>query len=189
MARFYMLRRDATRLEQFHTETIMEVKVNGTFSAMCYGTKQAIHRLKDGKQGDEITPGEMTDVIGKDCRTNPGYGNVQTAIRHVQNNYSVCWRWVKSQQAYRCLTDAERVTLETQENAKARRAARRGLKVAATVNIQNLSAEQKRDHDLNVFAAGLADVSCSGAFRKRLDESESKLVQPDKEKLLELMKS
>jgi hypothetical protein len=153
-------------------------------------TTLAVRRMKDRHPGDTVTRDEMAGIIGRSCDVGTlGYGNVNSAIRHVESNYGLVWRWSKTSQAWRCLDDNERVDEEGHQNMAARRRVRRSLSVAKTVDVGKLDDDRRKDHTLNVAMAGMVVLCTGSGIRKRLGESNGSLKQPELGKLVELMKS
>lgn len=156
---------------------------------MCISTTMAVNHMKAGKPGDSVSRSQMAEIIGRrcECDTN-GYGNVNSAINHVESQHGIVWRWSKSEQAWICLGDAAKVGVVGDGLKRARKVAKRSLRVGATVDQTNLDDTQRRDHGLNMASAAMVTMSSSTAFRKRLGEV-SKPQEPDMQKLIELMKS
>ena len=153
---------------------------------MHYTTAKAIEVLKHGTPGQTITRAAMAEEIGRSCElgTN-GYGNVNSAIRHVENHHGVVWRWDREAKAWRCLGAGECVTESETQIKGARKRAARSLRVAKAVDVAKLDDDQRRDHNLNVAVASMLTATGGGAFRKRLAEKPS-LRQPDTGKVLAL---
>lgn len=156
-------------------------------------TSLAVSKLKAGKPGDLITREEMAEHIGISCELNSlGYGNVQSAIRHVEREHGIVWRWNRSQQAWECKDDVGK--LDDAQHAKKginRRLGRTG-RVLAAVDSSKLPAERQTEYQVELVNTGLAALATSGAFRKRtLEAIEGKadgLRRPEPAQLLELMK-
>lgn len=152
-------------------------------------TKKAIDDFKNGSIGDIRSRDDMKHVIGLSVEVgDKGYTYVNTAIRFVEKNHGTVWRWDRSLQAWRCLGHGDRVTETTRGIGKARRAATRALIVASTVDVEELTAEQKTEHRTNMAIAGMTRVAASGAFRKRVDRLPEP-SEPKTDQLLALMKS
>ena len=155
-------------------------------------TALAIERLKKGEPGDTVQPYQMAEIIGRPCHhSDPGYGNVNTAIRHVEANHGIVWRWDRTLKAWRCLHDGEKSAVQRGELGSARRRARRALKVGATVDRDKLSTSDRLDHDVNMSTAGMVFLASHGRFRKHIEATITeggKLQEPNMVKLIELMK-
>jgi len=158
--------------------------------AMGPHTVRAVERLKKGTPGDTATRDEMALVIGRECapQTN-GYGNVNSAIKHVERHYGIVWRWVTGNQHWLCLNDDERLDAADHGLKRHRRGIERELHVTGTIDPHNLTGERRRDLELTQAAAGMALLCASGGFRKRLAATgAARLQEPDATKLIELMK-
>jgi hypothetical protein len=153
-------------------------------------TARAVEKLKDGKPGDLITRDQMATIIGRGCKTHElGYGNVNAAIKNVELAHGLVWRWDREVQAWRCLDDQQKMKVERSYTQQSRRKARRGLVVGGTVNQNNLTEDEQRDHQLNLSAAGMIYMCAGGAFRKRMATvGIGQLKEPEPSKLIELMK-
>ena len=172
------------------SDTLM-IPTVGTFpGVMGPHTQRAVEKLRDGKPGDIIDRPAMTMIVGRECTPGAlGYGNVSTAIKHVERHYAIVWRWIKSDKAWRCLTEEEKMTVEHGYTKQSRRCARRGMVVGQSIDVAQLSSDQKRVHSVNQSVAGMIYLCVGGAFRKKLKAVESTLREPEQEKLVELMKT
>ncbi len=156
---------------------------------MCIHTSRAVDALKEGKPGDLISRDDMAKIIGRDCDSGSnGYGNVRSAADHVRATFGVVWNWDKSAQAWRCLNDIEKSELSISGVKKARRTIGKSLKVAALVNEDALSDDQKKEHRLNCVVAGTMQLFGKPEFRKKLSAANGSLVEPNPQKVIELMK-
>ncbi len=153
-------------------------------------THRAVEKLKTGRPGDLLTRDEMATVVGRDCAVGSlGYGNVNSAIRHVEKYHGICWRWDREAQAWRCLNDVEKTKVQRACNQSSRRAARRGIVVGTTVDTSLLDEGARQEHNLNMSAAGMIYLCGGGAFRKRMEKiGVGQLREPDPAKLIEVMK-
>jgi hypothetical protein len=158
---------------------------------LAFGTSKAIDKMKVGKHGDTITRDEMSQITGESCELlSRGYSHVQSAIRRVEVEFGVVWRWHRELQAWYCLDDSERVKCAGGLNRVIAKRANRSLRVSATVDDANLSESDRRDHQLNIIASGIASMSVSSPFRKRLKgtmDDNKKLIGPDYERLASLV--
>lgn len=151
-----------------------------------YSTAKAVDALKEGKEGDTFTREELATIIGRNCDIGSlGYGNVNSAIRHVESNHGIVWRWDTNRQAWLCLGPAECVK-ETRSTIRlARKRARRALTVAKAVDVARLDDDTRREHNLNVAVSGMLLGGSSSQFRRQLALQPS-ISQPDTRKLLAL---
>jgi hypothetical protein len=190
-----MTRQVATRQDQnFKSGEMMKTdvqQVERTAGLLSFETTRAYNRLKDGKPGDKVTRGEMTRVVGRDCTsTGDGYSNVRSAINRVQNEFGICWVWSRDAQAWVCQDDTGKLVTSRRHLSSAGRKIRKGLRVVATVDPANLSAEDRKDYVLTSTVASTLDLFSGAGFRKKLDKTGAvQFTQPDTQKVLELMNS
>jgi hypothetical protein len=153
-------------------------------------TAKAVERLKTGQPGDALTRAQMADVIGRSCELHSnGYGNVNSAINHVEREHGVIWRWDKGLQAWKCLHDHEKVGDASGKIKRSRKLAKRAIRVAAHTDASKLSDDQRREHNLNTAQAGLLYLFGGGPFRKRLKQAAlPNTHEPEVGKVIELMK-
>lgn len=153
---------------------------------LAYSTSQAVEAMKHGKPGDAFTRDEMAAKIGRSCATGSlGYGNVNSAIRHVETQYGVVWRWSKADQAWVCLDGRQCVGESHSLISAARKRVRRSLSVAKTVDKEELDADTRREHNLNVAVTGMMMAGSSSQFRTRLGAL-PRLTQPETSRVLAL---
>ena len=148
---------------------------------------RAVERLKTGKPGDSINREQMADIISRPCHaTSPGYGNVQSAINRVEIDHGIVWRWDRGAQAWVCLTHSQKVGVLKDSVRTARKRVSRGLRVANTVDMRELTDEQKQECGLMIATAGVMRLCGGSGFAKKLQAIE-KPREPDTSKLLALM--
>ncbi len=151
-----------------------------------YSTSKAVDAMKAGKEGDTFTRLQMAEITGRSCEIGSlGYGNVNSAIRHVESNHGIVWRWDTNRQAWLCLGPSECVKETCSTIRQARKRARRALTVAKAVDVARLDDDTRREHNLNVAVSGMLLGGSSSQFRKRLALQPS-ISQPDTGKLLAL---
>jgi hypothetical protein len=152
-------------------------------------TSRAIERMKTGQHGDTITPEEMAEIIGRRCRSNePGYPNVASAIKHVESNHGIVWRWNKGEQVWRCLNDSEKVACTGGYLKEARRKIRRGGRVSRTVDEAKLSAEELVEHRLKVATIGTVLLFTDQRTAKKLaaGAKQGAMIEPTIDQLARL---
>ena len=175
-------------MESDETIKTAEATVDVRPGIMGIYSSRAVDFLKAGNPGDTVTREKMAEIIGRSCDTNQlGYGNVQSAIKHVETRYSIVWRWCKDAKSWKCLDDWERSGVTKETVRLSRKRIRRGLRVANTVDVSKLSTDQKREHGVTVAMAGVMSLCGGGNFAKRLEKIDEPL-EPDATKLIELMK-
>ena len=154
---------------------------------MCQATASAVDRLKQGSSGNTLSREQMAAIIGRPCSPGSlGYGNVLSAIKHVEKNYGITWEWQRPLQAWLCLDDSGKVNTTKTRINRTRRLAKRAVCVAESIDLTNLNLEDRRDHGLNLAVAGMTLVCSSGAFRRRVAKLEGPRP-PVVGKLIELM--
>lgn len=167
----------------------METTATESFrSGLCLHTSRAIDVLKIGKPGDTIDREQMAKTIGRDCDTGSlGYGNVQSAIRHVERVNGIVWRWDRTRIAWTCLDNDQRAVETSSSLPRIRRMAGRALVVGSTVDQAKLNESDRRQFDLSVIRLGLAKTTSGADFGKKL-ETVAKPTELSSDKLLALMK-
>lgn len=150
-------------------------------------TIKAIERLKTGTPGDTIDRSEMTNVIGRQCNQGSnGEANVRSAIQAVLREHNICWAWSKSDQAWRCLNDSEKVSLMATHRNKARKQSTKGLRVAVAVEQQNLKPDEKLTHGAMVAQFGVMQILGRSDTTKKLASGNKTFAQADQESVLKL---
>lgn len=145
--------------------------VNSFRHGLCYHTSKAIEHLKAGSHGDIVTRDQMAKIIDRDCSTGSlGYGNVNSAIRIVERESRIIWRWSREDAAWKCLGDSEQVAESQREIKRSRKHAKRSLTVAAAVQVAKLNEQERIAHNVNVSVAGAVVLFGGGATRKRLEK-------------------
>ena len=158
-------------------------------SGMCIHTSRAVDAMKGGKPGDLITREKMREIIGRDCNAGSlGYGNVGSAINHVEGQLGIVWRWDRSAKAWRCLNDVEKSECSMDGVKRSRRVLSRSLRVASTVNEEALTDDQRKEHRLNCVVAGTMQLFGKPEFRNKLAAANGAIVEPNPQKVIELMK-
>jgi len=156
-------------------------------SGMSLFTSRAVDILKAGKEGDSIDRDQMGKHIGRLCEPgDKGYANVLSAIRKVEREHGIVWRWDRTAMAWRCLNDTQKVSETSNGIAKSRRVAHRALRVASGVNTSKLTQDELKQHSRNVALAGIMEMAGRGDTQKKLaDVSEVKL--PDLKSFVKLL--
>ena len=153
-------------------------------------TQRAIDRLKEGSPGNTLDRNQMEAIIGRKCgHTDLGYGNVCTAIRHVESNFGVVWRWCRAAKVWLCLDDSEVVGVAGVGIQRARRTAGRAVRVGQCVDVTKLDETTRLNHAVNQVAASMMKTCGGGTFRNRLAKCSGldALQHPDPQKLITLM--
>lgn len=172
-------------MTQDTTQTI-EAQLGPFPGKLHYSTSKAVDAMKAGKEGDTFTREELATIIGRNCDIGSlGYGNVNSAIRHVESNHGIVWRWDTNRQAWVCLGPSECVNETRATIRQARKRARRAMTVAKAVDVARLDDDTRREHNLNVAVSGMLLGGSSSGFRKKLAEQPS-ISQPDRTKLAAL---
>ncbi len=172
-----------------HTAPPADSSIGRVPGTMGQYTAAAAERLKQGSPGNTLSREQMAAIIGRECGTGTlGYGNVLSAIRHVETTFGVVWQWDRGTKCWRCLDDAGKVDTTKSRIDRSRRAARCAVRVAGTVDVRNLNREAQRDHVLNCAAASMTLLCSGGKFRNRIAKLDVP-TQPAIGKLIELMKT
>ena len=151
-------------------------------------TGSAVAAMKGGKPGDSFTREEMSKIVGRDCGlSGSGYGNVLTAINHCVSNYGVYWQWVRSAKKWICQDDQGKSGAVRAGVCAARRRVRRAARLGSTIDREKLNDAQSRELNLFMASASMMDICSSSGFRKKLENTEKPILQPDIAKISELM--
>lgn len=154
-------------------------------------TSRAIERLKSGKPGDLITRDAMSAEIGRSCDPGAkGYGNVSSAIRHVEQNFAIVWRWSAADSAYRCLNDSERVAAAGGYINGSRKKLRRCVRVSKTVDVSKLDGDSKMVHlgHCQAAALGLLFTESKSVAKLGAEEQKGRLIEPSVDAVFSLMR-
>jgi hypothetical protein len=164
-------------------------------AGLAHATMKLIDALKGGKPGDEIPDddykgGGLLGICGKPTAPGrPGYGNLQSAIRHCERVYKVVWRRIAEGGCIRCLTPDEAVNLTGRYAKQATRTARRGIRVAGTVDPETLSGDEtKREHRMRVAQLGaLAVIGSERGYKRMVDRGNGEAPKVDAKRLIDGM--
>ena len=155
-------------------------------SGMCRHTAAAVEVFKAGTPGSTKTREEMAKTIGRDVEHGSlGYGNVMSAIRHVERMCGIVWRWDKTSQVFRCLNSSQAVADAQQSLRRSGKFARKALLTSSTVKVEELTEEERGQYRATCIQAELTRLSVNGDIHKRLSAvNEVKTV--DAKKLMSL---
>jgi len=138
-------------------------------AGMCRPTSLAVDVLKEGKPGDTKTREELAAIIGRNVEHGSlGYGNVLSAIRHVERCHGIVWRWDATSKLYRCLTSSQAVVDAQQSLKRSGKFAKKALLTNSTVRIEELSTEELAQYRATSIQAELSKLSATGDIHKRL---------------------
>lgn len=164
-----------------------ETKVIEPFRAgMCRHTAAAVELFKSGEPGQTKTREEIAKIIGREvAHATLGYGNVMSAIRHVERLFGRVWRWDKTEQVFRCLNSSQAVADAQQSLRRSGKFARKALLTSSTVKVEELTEEERGQYRATCIQAELTRLSVNGDIHKRLSAfNEVKTV--DAKKLMSL---
>lgn len=115
--------------------------------AMLLWTRRLIDGLKDGKVGDEFTGDELTTMCGRECADSqsPGWRYLQSAIKHLERSYGLCWQWVRGEGKVRCLSCREALDRVAAKRRSIGRQSRRSLRQLGTYETNGLSGEERTE--------------------------------------------
>ena len=122
----------------------MNVEALPTQQGMRLCTSKLVDLLKDGKAGDIVTDEQMEQACGRCTQVGgKGYQNLQTAIRHVIQEYHVVWRRQEGANCIKCLGSEEIVQVVGNTRRNMERAAKRVLLIANSADVNQLDGSQK----------------------------------------------
>lgn len=115
--------------------------------AMLLWTRRLIDSLKDGKVGDEFTGEELTKLCGRECTdsNSPGWRYLQSAIKHLERSYGLCWQWVRGEGKVRCLNCREALDRVAAKRRSIGRQSRRSLRQLDTYETNGMSEAEKSE--------------------------------------------
>jgi len=138
-------------------------------TGMCRHTASAVELFAGGKPGDTQTRDQLAAVIGRSVELNSlGYGNVLSAINHVERLKGVVWRWDRSSQVFRCLDSRQSLADSQQSLRRSVRAAKRSLRTASTIKVEELTDEERSQYRATSVQAELIRLTGGGDVHKRI---------------------
>lgn len=163
-----------------------QVMIQPFRAGMCRHTAAAVEVFKEGKPADTKTREEMAAIIGRDVDIGSlGYGNVMSAIRHVERLFGIVWRWDKSSQCFRCLNSSQAVADAQQSLRRSGKFARKALLTSSTVKVEELTEEERGQYRATCIQAELTRLSVNGDIHKRLSAC-AEVKSVDAKKLMSL---
>lgn len=152
-------------------------------------TQVAVNLLKKGNVGDMIDVTQMSEAMGRDCSSNgDGRGNVSTALKVVERDYKITWDWDRVSKAWFCCDHHQRLLKTDSYKRRSRSTVSRGLITAATVDVSQLSVEDRMKHNLTTTQMLLSANVFTNQFQNKLKGITSDPQLPEERKLIELMK-
>jgi hypothetical protein len=150
-------------------------------------------RLNQGNMGDVLNPAEVEAITGlPSCgSSSEGYRVFHRIARKVERmtDGDLCWRWIKDEQVYRCLSNEEKPVDVSERTDRIKRAAVRNVRIFKTVDIDKLSPAMR----MTAIARGATNAAIAMLSSRRtvrqLATSAAKIEPPDEKTLIELMKS
>jgi hypothetical protein len=144
-------------------------------------------RLSAGNPGDTISPAEMKEVIGMECDRSEtiGFKIVYRAIRATERR-EVFWRWDRDRKVWHCLFDREKPDDLRSRSNKVRRMARRNRRVASSVDMSQLTDDQKSQVAVSFVVAGCIEILASQRTMKKLSGQVTEAFLPEENVLLEV---
>ena len=131
-------------------------------------TMKLIEALKEGKIGDTFTDEALYEICGRNTACDqPGYGNLQTAIRHCVRNHGIVWRRVRDANQIKCLSNCERIEVGEIERRRIHKRAQRATKIMQTVDTSKLGNDDRIRFNITAAQLGmLAMLASKGAATK-----------------------
>lgn len=126
-------------------------------------------KLLSSKQAGEVaTYEELSAAIGRDVRERRSA--MHSALRHIQNTDHAVFACVPNV-GYKRLSDKEIVDTGTSYIQKSRRVAKRGAKSLACVKFDNLTPEQRLQHNAKMTVLAMVQESTSHHAVKRIESA------------------
>lgn len=114
---------------------------------MMLWTRRLIDGLKDGEVGDEFTGEQLTAMCGRECADSksPGWRYLQSAIKHLERSYGLCWQWVRGEGKVRCLSCREALDRVTAKRRSIGRQSRRSVRQLDTYATNGLPDDERSE--------------------------------------------
>lgn len=161
------------------------VKATAVQQGMGLETAKLIELLKGGKVGDVLTDEEMFAICER--KTMPGgdgYGNLQSAIKHVETNYGLVWRRVKMTGSIKCYDDQEKYGVIGSMRRHIGKVSRRALVVGRSIQVDELPESERTEALVQVAQLKAIEQFSRTEMTKRLVARKA-TAAPDMAKLLQ----
>lgn len=154
-------------------------------AGMRLSTSQLIDVLKEGKVGDVKTDEKLKEICGRDTAPGgDGYGNLASAIRHVQRNYGITWKRVVGAGCIKCLSSTEKDGVVESNRKHISRVAKRSIQIAKTIDINELPESDRQTAIVKIVQMQAIGQFSSTQTTKKL-AARNVTSPPDVSKLLE----
>jgi len=161
------------------------VKATAVRQGMRLATSKLIEVLSAGKVGDVLTDEQLYTICGR--KTMPdgdGYGNLQSAIKHVETNYGLVWRRVKMTGSIKCYDDQEKYGVIRSMRRHVGKVSRRALVVGRSIQVEQLPEAERTEVLVQVAQLKAIEQFSRTEMTKRLVARKA-TAAPDMAKLLE----
>lgn len=138
------------------TDKTSDVAATAVPQGMRLSTAKLIEALKGGRAGDVLTDEQLSQHCGRPTAVGgSGYGNLQSAIRHVLTNYGICWQRVVGSGCIKCIDSGEKAQRLGRKLKHIHRTARREMKVAQTIDMHAIANDEKPEVLATIAALGV----------------------------------
>lgn len=157
-------------------------------SGMTLFTSKLIEQLRSGPVGKTLTLSELSAACGRDVNVGePGYGNLQSAIRHVVRNYGFVWKLVRSAGMIKCLDAGEVLADGKGDLESIGRRSRKAMRKLQTVKETDLKNGDLIEFHSLVAQHGTLSMFASASATKALAARKANEA-PNFQALLEMFK-
>lgn len=140
-------------------------------------TLKLIERMRHGKIGDELTDEELSRIAGCPVGVGKeGYSYLLSA-RNYCHKEGVFWQRVRNGQKIKCLDDLERLDANDSDKQRARKALKRTVLRAASINRDNLNTDEQRRLDAQAIQASNMLLFSDASTTKQIEAHSDKIVE------------
>lgn len=138
---------------------VEKVKATAIMGEMSPESARLVEVLKDGIVGDVLTDERLTKICGKSTASGgSGYGNLQTAIKWVQNHKNLVWRRVRGGACIKCLGSSEIAGFVEKEIDNIRHKTKRTLSVSSKIKIDDIAESERSKVLANIAQLGTIHI-------------------------------
>lgn len=156
-------------------------------------TIRLMERLEAGRQGDELTPGQMKQILGMESRGSgsPGYRRFYSVARKIERDTGgvLCWRWIRGEEVYRCLLNSEMPQDVMNRTAGIRRRARRNVLIGNAIDMSELSEAEQRQVQVQVVLNSAIQTLASRQHIRKMEKQMPMAVIPTTSELMNQVRS
>ncbi|HOY61643.1 MAG TPA: hypothetical protein PLK80_03280 [bacterium] len=165
------------------------VKTIAYYDGFALATRALIDALKEGGVGAVYTDEELKKICGKDTAPGgEGYGNLQSAINYVMQNYDLVWERERGQKRIRMISSREKINTMTRGLCGIRRRTRKNIRVASTIDRGALTPEESRKAEATAAALGVINMFTKPKTVKKIEETGNSHLLPTQSQIVALFR-